>query len=442
MGGTKAPPFLLHAVLQIDVNTLARLHLPNFSKIYANADFPAPAEGLVMAYITLPRRIATLLTMSTVIVSCSAEGVLPPADIDGATRVGAISPNVQSAHSAPMHQQPMPPMGMSNEVYQSNQSNQANQANQAAITYGSAPTTLDAQHQSLNASNGGYSPAGGVAEGGGINVDDMVGARQSVTSLAQEQDGDIAEGGTRQSVIGNIGTDEPMALNDGYQSGGNYPDPQIMQEQSEPVQEVAMLRPASPMREPNMSLAPEVMPQSEVACRAELRRLGVGFRDVPRISNGNACGIAYPLELSGLAGGVAVKPAVKLNCQVTLAFAKWVKFELNPSARFRYLSGLGRITPMGGYSCRKMNSRANNPWSEHARGNAIDIGNITLKSGKTIDVRKKSIFSFREKGLLKAVRTDSCKYFSTVLGPGSDPQHWNHFHFDLRTRKSGYRHCN
>jgi hypothetical protein len=28
-----------------------------------------------------------------------------------------------------------------------------------------------------------------------------------------------------------------------------------------------------------------------------------------------------------------------------------------------------------------------------------------------------------------------------VLGPGSDRYHKDHFHFDLRARKSGYRHC-
>ena len=61
--------------------------------------------------------------------------------------------------------------------------------------------------------------------------------------------------------------------------------------------------------------------------------------------------------------------------------------------------------------------------------------------GKAIVIEKKGFFAFREKGLLKAVRGDSCKYFSTVLGPGSDRFHKDHFHFDLRARKSGYRHC-
>jgi len=40
------------------------------------------------------------------------------------------------------------------------------------------------------------------------------------------------------------------------------------------------------------------------------------------------------------------------------------------------------------------------------------------------------------------VRGDSCKYFSTVLGPGSNAEHWNHFHFDLRSRKGGRQYCN
>lgn len=98
---------------------------------------------------------------------------------------------------------------------------------------------------------------------------------------------------------------------------------------------------------------------------------------------------------------------------------------------------------MGGYSCRRMNNSRQryNPMSEHAKGNAIDIGQIVLKDGHAISVRKKGLFSFREGGLLKAVRSDSCKYFSTVLGPGSNAEHWNHFHFDLRSRKSGRRYC-
>jgi hypothetical protein len=429
----------------LTTNVRARLRLPNFSKISAITAFVrADAEGFVMAYLSLPRRIATLLTMSTVLASCSVDGLVPPADVDGTTRVGAISRNSQETSQQPMVQQPMPQQSMQQMA------NPEFAQPDPYQTYGAGPTTLEAQHQQM--SGGSLTQ---VPQGEGVNIDAMVGANsQPVIGLAQEQQYDIAEGySSGQPVVGNIGGDYPVTINSGAQGNADYGYPSPAQAnvgmpraarstpQDARPQEVAMIRPDTPLREPQMSRAPAMLPQSELACRAELRRLGVGFKDVARISNGGSCGIDYPLELSGLAGGVAIKPSVKLNCQVTLAFAKWVKFELTPSARYRYLSGVGRITPMGGYSCRKMNSRSSNPWSEHARGNAIDIGTITLKNGKTIDVRKKSFFSFREKGLLKAVRNDSCKYFSTVLGPGSDPSHWNHFHFDLRTRKSGYRHC-
>jgi hypothetical protein len=204
-----------------------------------------------------------------------------------------------------------------------------------------------------------------------------------------------------------------------------------------------MLRPNDPMMSRPPPPDPSVMPASELACRRELKRMGVIFTDKPPISNGPACQVPYPVSLQGLSGNIGVKPAVTLNCQVTLAFAKWVKNELAPSARFRYWSGIQTIQPLGGYSCRRMNNSRQryNPMSEHAHGNAIDVGKFVLKNGHQIDVRKKGLFSFREGRLLKAVRSDSCKYFNTVLGPGSNPEHWNHFHFDLRSRKSGRVYC-
>ncbi|MCZ7912125.1 extensin family protein [Agrobacterium leguminum] len=431
-----------------------------------------------MAYVSLPRRLVTLLMISTVMVSCSAEGLVPPAEVDGTTRVSAIRSSRQQGYSAPagaVYQaeqagqgadypaavsQPMPePYASQDPLLQSPQGGQGystldsqHQARMAASGHGNMPAqTMQGQTMQGQTMPAQQMTSNQIAEGeGGVNMDSMLGV-EPVRGLAEEQDADIAEGASAQPVVDGIGTDNPVAVpparqpQRASQSRLIPPPPLGASSRRQPVEEVAMVMPNDPMAggglQSNRLMPPGVMPSSEVACRSELRRLGVAFRDVARIADGPTCGIDYPIELSGLASGVAIRPAVKLNCQVTLAFAKWVKFELVPSSRFRYLSGVGRITPMGGYSCRKMNSRSSNPWSEHARGNAIDIGTITLKNGKEIDVRSKSFFAFREKALLKAVRSDSCKYFSTVLGPGSDPNHWNHFHFDLRTRKSGYRHC-
>ncbi|VVT23297.1 Extensin [Rhizobium sp. EC-SD404] len=196
------------------------------------------------------------------------------------------------------------------------------------------------------------------------------------------------------------------------------------------------LNPFARAREPQSSL-----PAAEAACRQRLQRLGVQFTDKPAVGNGNSCGIAHPVEVSGLSGGVNVRPATLLNCQMAEAFATWVKNELAPSTRKRYLSGIETVGSMGGYSCRTMNSRRGAPMSEHSKGNAIDVGSIKLNSGRVIDVSAKGLFAFRERGLLNSVRDDGCKYFNTILGPGSDANHADHFHFDLRARRNGYRHC-
>jgi len=385
-----------------------------------------------MAYVSLPRRLATLMTMSAVIVSCSAEGLVPPADVDGATRVSSIRSSSRQNYSAPPA--PVSQNAPFNDYSQPMPEAQASR-DPLLNSGGQGYSTLDAQASRLAPvqPQSTHVPSQ-MAEGEqGVNMDAGLGVAPG-RSLAEEEDMQV-------STPDSAAYPQQRAPRQLANQSRLIPPPSAGQRQAPPVEEVAMLMPDNPAQERRMSQPPGMMPPSEVACRTELRRLGVAFRDVARIADGPTCGIDYPIELSGLDSGVAIHPAVKLNCQVTLAFAKWVKFELVPSSRFRYFSGVGRITPMGGYSCRKMNSRASNPWSEHARGNAIDIGTITLKNGKEIDVRTKSFFAFREKGLLKAVRSDSCKYFSTVLGPGSDPNHWNHLHFDLRTRKSGYRHC-
>jgi len=258
----------------------------------------------------------------------------------------------------------------------------------------------------------------------------------------------LPEGRVSQPVVMGIGTDDPrlasapgfnanagpdsMVIGSDTQLGGNRID-------EKPVRMAGLMpRVTNPMSAPQWAGG---MPAAEKACRTRLKRLGVTFRDLPAIKSGKGCSIPYPIEVTKLSGGIAIKPAAKLNCQITDAFAQWVKNELAPAARVRYLSGVSSIRQLSSYSCRTMNSKRGAPMSEHASGNAIDVGKITLDNGKAISVKKPGLFSFREKSLLKTVRSDSCKYFNTVLGPGSDVHHKDHFHFDLRARKTGYRHC-
>lgn len=423
-----------------------------------------------MAYAVNSRRVLAFFLISTSLISCTADGLVPPAPVDRGARVSAIQPSrlpVQQDYSAQGYSAPQP-MGQADVAYGNAEQPMAHEASSSAPVrqMGEPPRSLGTLTYSAN----------GVNIDSALGVGDAAGGNGQVVGLAEEQNNDIAEGASAQPVVDGIGSDAPYARpkRQAAVQPLSQPMPQPLQTQKragepmrrevaadtprwadqQPViapsrvqeepQEVAMLMPRNPASAPQSSrtdISP--MPASEASCRAQLRRLGVQFRDKPRISDGPSCGIDYPVELYGLSGNIAVRPAVTLNCQTTLAFAQWVKNELAPAARIRYLTGIGSIEPLGGYSCRRMNNSRQryNPMSEHARGNAIDVGRFVLKNGHEIDVRKKGLFSFREGALLKSVRSDSCKYFNTVLGPGSNPEHWNHFHFDLRNRASGNRYC-
>jgi hypothetical protein len=281
----------------------------------------------------------------------------------------------------------------------------------------------------------------------GVNIDQSLGVAEP-QSLAEEQSQDIAEGETTQPVVDGIGTDtltvresRPATKSVDFNDATTADEIALPTRRRDPEEEtqVAFLPRSQDPTQDEVPVLSE-MSAADRACRRDLEKMGVRFEELPTISDGKWCGIAHPIKVTGFQGGVQLKPAATLNCPMTRFFAKWVKNELVPSARYRYFSGIKSIHQMSSYSCRKMNSRSGNPWSEHAKGNALDIGGFTLKNGKHIDVRKKSFFAFREKGLLKTVREDSCKYFTTVLGPG-DAYHGDHFHFDLRARKRGYRHC-
>ncbi|MBB3391636.1 hypothetical protein FHT82_004414 [Rhizobium sp. BK275] len=451
-----------------------------------------------MAFLSLLRRSVLPALLSTALTTCSiSDGLVPPENVDSSTRVSSISPMRGGAvRMAPVQsQQPYPgasaPVGNTQgQIDYLDTPNLAGTGRQMrAPARQSASMAVPqqgqrrlpmidsdealAQQSPQPASNGNW---GGVQPlaipHDGVNMDEELGAgtgNQPVVGLAQEQQQQIAEGNATEPVVDGIGTENPRQINQRnmpqpvaaaqmsrapvraargndaqtWSDGSPVLAPTRVPEEDEP-EEVAMLRPNNPMMsEPAAPVDPGVMPASELSCRRELKRMGVIFEDRPPISNGPACQVPYPVSLKGLSGNIGVKPAVVLNCQVTLAFAKWVKNELAPSARFRYWTGIQTIEPLGGYSCRRMNNSRQryNPISEHAKGNAIDVGKFVLKNGHKIDVRKKGLFSFREGRLLKAVRSDSCNYFTTVLGPGYNPEHWNHFHFDLMSRRSGRAVC-
>ena len=97
------------------------------------------------------------------------------------------------------------------------------------------------------------------------------------------------------------------------------------------------------------------------------------------------------------------------------------------------------------WSARPTSAGARTGWratrlSEHGFANGVDIGGIVFDGGKPHAVMPLSGEALD--GRFQAeIQARACAYFSTVLGPGSDAAHANHFHFDLRGRQGGFRIC-
>jgi hypothetical protein len=95
--------------------------------------------------------------------------------------------------------------------------------------------------------------------------------------------------------------------------------------------------------------------------------------------------------------------------------------------------------PGSTYACRGRNNQPGARLSEHAKANAFDVMSIEFADRPPLEIRSRG--GDRDGMFQTAIRQQSCAYFTTVLGPGSDASHANHLHFDLAKRRGGHRLC-
>ncbi|MBM3607377.1 MAG: extensin family protein [Alphaproteobacteria bacterium] len=174
--------------------------------------------------------------------------------------------------------------------------------------------------------------------------------------------------------------------------------------------------------------------RAEQACLSQkLVRASAYVRPAPRINGPGICGMQQPFKIAALNDGrVALKTNGTLACPMIASLDRWVKDVAQPAAMARFGQPIAEISSMGTYGCRTINNRAGGRLSEHAFGNAIDIGAFRLADGRQITlVRDWTRGGEQDKAFLRELHAGACDHFTTVLGPGSDVFHYNHFHFDL-----------
>lgn len=179
------------------------------------------------------------------------------------------------------------------------------------------------------------------------------------------------------------------------------------------------------------------LPAAEAVCREKLRALGVSFAEAPAIDEPEGCTAAHPLTVSGLPGGVALRPEATLTCAMAEATARFVKDHAAPLAKEAFASPLAAVEQASSYVCRPRHGTQK--LSEHAFANALDWSAVLLEDGTRVEVRRHDTATEPRAFLLVAgLHKAACGPFATVLGPGSDADHADHFHFDMAERRNPF----
>lgn len=206
--------------------------------------------------------------------------------------------------------------------------------------------------------------------------------------------------------------------------------------------EIPVPPPTPPERPPELSgsaiSALKVAAPDDAACRIRLTRLGVAFDPLPPISDGQ-CSAPLPLRVTALADGVKVPQGATLTCRMAEGLARWAS-EVQVEADRAFRHPLAGLEIGGSYVCRGQNHDRDAKLSEHAFADAVDVMAFSFAGRAPIPVKAMPAGS-PEADFLGSVRSKACGIFRTVLGPGSDAEHANHFHLDERERTAGHRIC-
>ncbi|MGE3829584.1 MAG: extensin family protein [Parvibaculaceae bacterium] len=178
------------------------------------------------------------------------------------------------------------------------------------------------------------------------------------------------------------------------------------------------------------------------ACERNLAGLDIIWRPDEPIGREGGCGTAAPIAVSEVSQ-IRIDPPATVNCDFAKALHDWFATDLKPAARKQFRSELIAVRNASSYACRLRNNARSGKLSEHGRANALDIsafvfakkGEITVAGGSSGFLQS---IGFSGKGsFLKSARKSACEYFNTVLGPGADRHHGDHFHVDLMKLRPG-----
>ena len=189
-------------------------------------------------------------------------------------------------------------------------------------------------------------------------------------------------------------------------------------------------------------------PLDDMACLAALADLGVQAEPATIEPAEQDCVVEQPVRLRSVASGRHTLEFVEtpiLACGFATVLTRWLAEIAIPTALYHLGQPAAKVLVGPGYACRPRNQQPGAELSVHAFGIALDIRGFELADGEQVLIEPPdgADRAAPERAFLAGLRTSACGYFTTVLGPGSDPHHEDHLHVDLASHGSSdhYRIC-
>jgi hypothetical protein len=173
---------------------------------------------------------------------------------------------------------------------------------------------------------------------------------------------------------------------------------------------------------------PPAPPKAAAQCLSQLAAQGVRFELIAAPVAANGCGIDNAVRVEQSA--IAWNRSAEMSCALAARLDSFEREAVQPAAQRYFGRPVARLHHFGAYTCRGRND-GNGRLSQHALGNAIDIGSFELGDGTRVTVETDWRGRGPRRDFLHDVAKRACAYFNVVLTPASDALHRNHFHLDV-----------
>lgn len=185
------------------------------------------------------------------------------------------------------------------------------------------------------------------------------------------------------------------------------------------------------------------MVDPDSACLRDLERAHVVFEPAREYSGTGSCSVPNPVRVSS-AGMRWSSPGV-VSCQMARVVDRFEEEVVQPLAVKFFGQKVVQLHHMGTYNCRNQRNSSRTAsakggatggrLSEHAKGQAIDVGAFQLADGSVVSVKSHWSGAGRKSEFLHEVARASCDTFNVVLTPNHNREHHDHLHLDIGPHK-------